>query len=194
MTTPWTTTMLLTGALVAATGCGGAPERTKAEPMPPEEAPVRACELLTEREWTGVLGAAQAAPSEETLRVSSAMPNRFKSSCLFSGADGAAIVFIERPYITRAGSSEDLAEKLRGYQNDPATQRDSRLYPELKGKTITPYEGLGVPAVTLTSADDGEPAALLAVRQTGITTGVRVEAPSMESARTLAERALGRLP
>lgn len=186
--------MLTMATLVTTAACGGAPESPAAEPMPAEEAPVRACALITENEWTEVLGAKAGEPSEETLRITSASPNRFKSSCLFAGADGSAIVFVERPYITQAGSSADLAEKLRGYQADPATQRDSRLYPELKNRTIEAYDGLGVPAVLLTPADATEPAAVLAVRQAGITTGVRVEAPSADAARTLAQRALGRLP
>lgn len=174
--------------------CGGAPEGPKSTEIDAEESPIRACALLTEGEWTEVLGTKEAEPSEENLLITSAVPNRFKSSCLLAGERGWAIIFVERPYITRAGSSEALVETLRGYQQDPATRRDSRLYPELQGKTIEPYEALGIPAATLVPAETEMQSAILAVRQAGITTGVRVEANNIEMARLIAEKALGRLP
>jgi hypothetical protein len=175
-------------------GCGGTAERQGTEPLAAEDSPIRACGLLTENEWTEVLGARQAEPSEENLRVMSATPSRFKSSCLFVGEGGTATVFIERPYQTRAGTSQALADTLRGYQQDPASQRDTRLYPELRGRTVEPYDRLGIPAVTITPQDADEQPSVLAVRQTGITTGVRVEAQSVEIASRIAEKALGRLP
>lgn len=174
--------------------CGAAPETPKTTEVAAEEAPVRACALLTEGQWTEVLGTKEAEPSEENLLITSAVPNRYKSSCLLAGERGWAIIFVERPYITRAGSSEDLVKTLRGYQQDPATRRDSRLYPELQGKTIEPYEGLGIPAATLVPATTEMQSAILAVRQAGITTGLRVEANDIETARLIAEKALGRLP
>jgi hypothetical protein len=183
-------------AVVAAIGvaCGGPADAPTTQEIAPEESPIRACALLTENEWTEVLGTKEAEPSEENLRVTSVTPNRFKSSCLLAGERGWAIIFVERPYVTRAGSSEALADTLRGYQQEPAARRDSRLYPELQGKTIAAYDGLGMPAVTLTPAETDMQSAILLVRQTGITTGLRVEADTIEMARLIAEKALGRLP
>ncbi len=174
--------------------CGGRTDAPKSQEIAPEESPVRACSLLTENEWTEVLGTKETEPSEENLRVTSTTPNRFKSSCLLAGEKGWAIIFVERPYVTRSGSSAALADTLRGYQQNPATRRDSRLYPELQGKTIEPYEGLGMPAATLTPSGTQMQSAILVVRQTGITTGLRVEADTIEMARLIAMKALGRLP
>lgn len=174
--------------------CGGRTDAPTSKEIASEDSPVRSCALLTQNEWTEVLGTKEAEPSEENLRVTSTAPNRFKSSCLLAGEKGWATIFVERPYITRVGSSAALADTLRGYQQNPATRRDSRLYPELQGKTIEPYEGLGMPAVTLTPSGTQMQSAILVVRQTGITTGLRVEADTIEMARLIAMKALGRLP
>ena len=51
-----------------------------------------------------------------------------------------------------------------------------------------------MPAVTLTPSNPELQSAILVVRQTGITTGIRVEADRIEDARLIMQRALGRLP
>ncbi len=181
-------------AAAVGVACGGAADTPRTEEISADETPVRACSLLTESEWTEVLGTKEAEPNEENLRVTSGVPNRFKSSCLLAGEKGWAYIFVERPYVTRAGSSEDLAATLRTYQEEPARRRDSRLYPELAGKTIAPYDGLDMPAVTLTPSNPDLQSAILVVRQTGITTGIRVEADTLDDARRIMQSAMRRLP
>jgi hypothetical protein len=186
--------LALTASLVLGSACAPA-DTWRTEAVDPEQSPVRACALLTEREWAEVLGPPEAEPSEENLRVTSVIPNRFKSSCLYAGQEGWATIFVERPYATRVESPEALTNLLREYQLKPADRRDSRLYPELQGKIIEPYHGLGLPAATLTPQPDTDmQSAIMLVRHTGITTGVRVEADTIETARLIADKALGRLP
>jgi hypothetical protein len=159
-------------------GCGGEPagkDNQSASTGSPSksEATVDACTLLTVEEIEAVAGWKPGSPSSDTYGTT--------STCTYPGPKPteSIVLVLARP-APGVASSEAMADWRR---------KQVERQPDLK-MTITPVEGLGVPAVQSQLDGTGTPTLELAKggRMLGIT------APSFDLAKALAPKAAARLP
>jgi len=143
--------------------------------LPEESESISSCQLLSENEWSTVLGEVTYGP-DETNRG-----NNF-SMCSVSGVNGSVLVMIRHPEKTNHSSAEELVNNLT---------KSAKENPEMVQMKATEYHALTDMDVPAAYVNIGEIIVWLECYKND--TYLRVQGPNLEKTKAIAILALAKL-
>jgi hypothetical protein len=164
--------------LILLIGCGQSTSSEKKAPqtdLSTESESISSCKLLSENEWSTVLGELTNGP-EETNRG-----NKF-SMCSVSGKNGSVLVMVRHPEKTNYTSAQELVENLT---------KSAKANPEMVEMKATQYRALTDMEVPAAYVEIGEIIVWLECYKNDIY--LRVQGPDLQISKAIATLALAKL-